>query len=55
MYLSQQPFQWSAQFGPSLTNSYDKQFDRGIKNPEGMYIMQSIQNLVIFSFQENLV
>jgi len=38
MNLPQQPQQWTAHFGPSLTNSFDKkqQLDRGIKNPEGM-------------------
>ncbi|CAF2641420.1 unnamed protein product [Rotaria sp. Silwood2] len=40
MYLSQQPFQWSAQFGPSLTNSYDERhrYDRETKNTEGIPI-----------------
>ncbi len=38
MLLSQQPQQWSSQFGPSITNNYDRQqkFDSGTKNPEGM-------------------
>jgi len=40
MNLPQQPYQWTgtAHFGPSLTNSFDKQqqIDRGVTNPEGM-------------------
>ncbi|UJR22451.1 hypothetical protein I4U23_025509 [Adineta vaga] len=37
MELPQQPFRWSAQFGPSLTNSFDERqlIDRGTRNPEG--------------------
>ncbi|CAF0932528.1 unnamed protein product [Rotaria sordida] len=43
MYLSQQPFQWSAQFGPSLTNSYDQphHYDSGTKNLEGPSLLRS--------------
>jgi len=41
MYSSQQPLHWSAQFGPSPTNSYvgQQQIDRAIQNPEGMSII----------------
>jgi hypothetical protein len=57
MSLPQPPLQWSPQLGPSLTNSYDqrRKFDRENQNPEGMFIVQFIPNLVIFDFQENLV
>jgi hypothetical protein len=48
MYLPQPPL--------SLTNSYDQRqkFDRENQNPEGMFIVQFIPNLVILDFQENL-
>lgn len=40
MLLSQQSQQWSTQFGPSVTSSYDRRqkFDTGTKNPEGVCV-----------------
>ena len=56
MHLSRQAYQWSAHFGPSLTNGQNKlrNFNRETKNAEGMHDT-IIPNVSTFTFQDQLV